>query len=67
MEIRRLQFLGTEFFKIINCIFPSYMENIFISKANTKVCPNSIEVYKGTSYSDKNLNILVRKYGITIH
>ena len=36
------------------------MKNIFISKANAKVCPNDIEVkhHKTTSSSNESLNIL---------
>ena len=45
MEIERLlQVLATEILKTINYINPSYMKNIFISKANAKVYQNDIEV-----------------------
>ena len=45
MEIERLlRVLATEILKTINYINPSYMKNIFISKANVKVHQNDIEV-----------------------
>ena len=45
MEIERLlRVLTTEILKTINYINPSYMKNIFISKANAKVHQNDIEV-----------------------
>ena len=60
MEIKRLRVLPTEIFKTINYINPSYMKNIFISKANAKVRPNDIEVryHKTTSYGGESLNTL---------
>ena len=44
MEIERLRVLATEILKTISYINPSYMKNIFISKANAKVHQNDIEV-----------------------
>ena len=44
MEIERLRVLATEILKIINYINPSYMKNIFISKANAKVQQNDIKL-----------------------
>ena len=44
MKIERLRVLATEVLKTINYINPSYMRNIFISKANVKVHQNDIEV-----------------------
>ena len=44
MKIERLRVLATEILKTINYINPSYMKNIFISKANVKVHQNDIEV-----------------------
>ena len=44
MEIERMRVLATEILKSINYINPSYMKNIFISKANAKVHQNDIEV-----------------------
>ena len=70
MEIERLlRVLATEILKTINYINPSYMKNIFISKANAKVHQNDIEVryHKAISYGDESLNILGPKNGITIH
>ena len=60
MEIERLRVLATEILKTINYINPSYMKNIFISKANAKVHQNDIEVryHKAISYGDESLNIL---------
>ena len=61
MKIERLlRVLATEILKTINCINPSYMKNIFISKANAKVHQNDIEVryHKAISYGDESLNIL---------
>ena len=57
---KRLQVLATKVFKTTNDINPSYMKNIFVSKANAKVCPNDIEVryHESTSYGDESLNIL---------
>ena len=57
MKIERLRVLATEI--LINYINPSYMKNIFISKANVKVHQNDIEVryHKTTSYGDESLNI----------
>ena len=69
MEIERLRVLATEILKTINYINPSYMKNIFISKANAKVHQNDIEVryHKAINYGDESLNILGPKNGITIH
>ena len=63
MKIERLRVLATEILKTINYINPSYMKNIFISKANVKVHQNDIEVryHKTTSYGDESLNILSPK------
>ena len=60
MEIKRLRVSATEIFKTRNDINPSYVKNIFISKAITKFCQNDIEVsyHKTTSYGDESLNIL---------
>ena len=53
MGIKKLRILAIEIFKIMNNIDQSYMKNLFISKANTKVHPNDIVVrhHKFTSYS----------------
>ena len=61
MKIERLlRVLATEILKTINYINPSYMKNIFISKANAKVHQNDIEVryHKAISYGDESLNTL---------
>ena len=44
MEIKRLQTLATEILKAINNISPSYLNNIFTLKANTKIRPRDIIV-----------------------
>ena len=55
MEIKRLRNLATEIFKTVNN--PSFMKNIFTSKENARVRPNSIVVknHNSATYGDKSL------------
>ena len=46
MEIKRLQTLATEIFKIMNNINPSYKKNIFTPKTNAKIRPHIISLFR---------------------
>ena len=46
MKMKRLRNLGTEIFKTVNNVNPSFMKNIFTSKENGRVRPNNIVIYQ---------------------
>ena len=60
MEIKRIRNLATEIFKTVNNLNSSFMKNIFTSKENEKVRPNSIVVksHNSATYGDKSLMTL---------
>ena len=66
MEIKRLQTLATEIFKIINNINPSYMKNIFNPKTNDKIRPHDIIVrhHNTATYGGKTLTALGPKEAV---
>ena len=57
MEIKNLRNLATETFKTANNLNSSLIKNMFISKQNTRVCPNNIvvKIHNPATYRDKNL------------
>ena len=59
-EIKRLRTLATEFFKTINNVNPSYMNNILNPKTSVKIRPHDIIVrhHNTVTYGDKSLSAL---------
>ena len=53
MNIKRMMILATEIFKTVSNLNPSFMKDIFTSKANPKVRPNNLIVkrHNTTKYS----------------
>ena len=44
METKQMSFVAIEFFKTVNNLSPTSMEDIFTSKINAKGCPHNITV-----------------------
>ena len=57
METKQMSFVATEFFKTVNNLSPTSMDDIFTSKINAKGCPHNITVkrHNQSTYGDERL------------